>query len=89
VGDDRARIELHIIPALGHLRLVDLRPKHVRDLVDALSRTKKRVRQADGTLAETDEVLAPRTVRHIYGTLRVMLNDAVADELIAATPPLP
>jgi hypothetical protein len=40
----------------------------------------------DGTRIETDEMIAPRTVRHVYGTLRAMLNDAVADEVIPSNP---
>jgi integrase len=85
--DDRGRIENHIIPALGHLRLAEIRPKHVRDFVAALGKKRRlgNVRK-DGSRVETDELLAPRTVRHIYATLRVMLNDAVADELIASSP---
>jgi len=87
VADDKGRIYNHILPALGSVPLAELRPRQVRDLVDAL--TKKRVqgnRRKDGSLVPTDEVLAPRTVRHVYGTLRAMLNDAVADELIASSP---
>lgn len=86
VSDDRHRTELHIIPALGHIRLSELRPKHVRDFVTALGKARRRFRMPDGTLATLDETIAPRTVLHIYGTLRAMLNDAVAEEHIASSP---
>src|SRR5205823_8723000 len=36
------------------------------------------------SLQRTD--LAPRTIRHIYALLHVLFADAVANELIAATP---
>lgn len=86
-NDDRGRIENHIIPAIGHILLTELRPKDVRALVASLS-TKRRLGnlRADGSRVPTEEPLAPRTVRHVYGTLRAMLNDAVADEIIAASP---
>ena len=85
--DDQRRLDNHILPALGGVPLADLRPRHIRDFVEKL-KTKKKIRQArkDGTLVGVDALIAPRTVLHVYGTLRSMLNDAVADEMIAATP---
>ena len=86
-ADDRGRIYNHILPALGHIPLTELRPRQVREFVEALTKKKRQGnRRKDGSLVPTDELLAPRTVRHVYGTLRVMLNDAVADELIASSP---
>lgn len=81
VADDRGRINNHIVPALGHIPLSELRPKHVQDFIEALkSKRKQGNRRKDGTLVPTDEALASRTVRHVYATLRVMMNDAVAAE---------
>jgi len=86
-ADDRGRIYNHILPILGDIPLVELRPRHVRDFVESLKKKKAQgVRRKDGSVLSTDELLAPRTIRHIYGTLRAMLNDAVADELIASSP---
>ena len=86
-ADDRGRIYNHILPALGHIPLTELRPRQVREFVDALTKKKRQGnRRKDGSLVPTDELLAPRTVRHVYGTLRAMLNDAVADELIPSSP---
>lgn len=70
------RLRLHAWPLVGHVPLKDLRPHHIRDMVRAL-RAKK---SAKGTL------LAPRTVRHVYGSLHTMLHDAVVDELIPGNP---
>lgn len=86
-ADDRGRIYNHILPVLGDIPIGELRARQVRDFIDALNKKKRQGnRRKDGSLVPTDELLAPRTVRHIYGTLRAMLNDAVADELIAASP---
>src|SRR5262249_33466569 len=74
--DDQGRLDNHILPALGHIPMVDLRPRHIRDFVEKLKVTKKkRQMRRDGTLVGEEENIAPRTVLHIYGTLRSMLND--------------
>jgi integrase len=87
VDDDRGRLHNHILPGLGDLVLAELRPRQVRDFVKALAGKRKLGnRRKDGTRAPCDEPIAPRTVRHVYGTLRAMLNDAVADELITTNP---
>ena len=85
--DDEGRLENHILPVLGDIPLGDLRPRHIRDFIDALKKKKKLGNlKKDGTRVEMDELIAPRTVLHVYGTLRAMLNDAVAEELIATSP---
>jgi len=33
VGDDRIRLKLHILPTLGALQMVEVRPRHIRDRV--------------------------------------------------------
>jgi hypothetical protein len=50
--DDRARIRKHALPAIGHLEMAQVRPRHIRDLVRSLAAAGK---------------LAPRTIRHVYG----------------------
>ncbi len=70
-ADDDERRLRHVLPQLGSMELADVRPRHVRDVVRALMAAGK---------------LAPRTVRHVYGVLRVMFNDAVTEELISSTP---
>ncbi len=87
VEDDRGRIDNHILPAIGDIAIAALRPRHVRAFVESLSQKKKLGNKTkDGSRVATDELLAPRTVRHVYATLRAMLNDAVADELIPSSP---
>src|SRR6266852_1050859 len=75
-GDDEARLRLHALPELGELLLVEVRPSHIRTLVRGL-----RAKVGQGRAQ-----LAPRTVRHVYGVLHRMFEDAVADELIESNP---
>ena len=51
--------------------MTEVRPRHLHELVLAL--------RADGKVA-------PRTIRHVYATLRTMFHDAVAFEVIDVTP---
>ena len=76
VRDDERNLRLYLLPALGSMKLDDVRPRHVRRLVGELS---ARPSAMGGTLA-------PRTVRSIYGTLRGLMADAVREELTLATP---
>lgn len=69
-ADEDRRLRLHVLPAIGAMRLADVRPMHIRDVVR--------------TLRQTDA--APRTVLHVYGAIRGLFADAVGDELIAETP---
>lgn len=69
--DDDTRLRRHALPTIGALLLGEVRPRHVRELVMAL--------RAEGRLA-------PRTIRHVYATLRTMFHDAVAYEVIDANP---
>jgi hypothetical protein len=69
VRDDRGRINNHVIPVLGDMRLEDVRPKHVRDLVRSLRKAGE---------------IAPRTIRNTYGILHTMFRDAQVEEIIPA-----
>ncbi|MGC4120497.1 MAG: tyrosine-type recombinase/integrase [Myxococcales bacterium] len=75
-GQDGIVLRLHVFPELGDMPLAEIRPHHIRDLVRKL-RLKP---------SEKGGTLAPRTVRRVYGTLHVLLHDAVADELLVANP---
>lgn len=68
--DDKGRLA-HALPVLGPKPIEDVKPADIRAFMAEL--------RAQGELA-------PRTVRHVYATLRVMFSDAVAEELIRATP---
>ena len=70
VNDEETRLRLHVLPTLGGLALDEVKARHVREVVDTLRQGK----------------LAPRSVRHCYGTLRTMMQAAVRDELISSNP---
>ncbi|WP_210492310.1 tyrosine-type recombinase/integrase [Patulibacter sp. SYSU D01012] len=67
----RRDLEQHVLPLLGaRRRLVDLTPRHVADVVAALSR----------------QGLADRTVRKVIAPLRACLATAVEEGLIPSNP---
>lgn len=70
----RYHIRLYLNPLLGHVRLRELRAHQVDVLIDELSKTRGA------------RVLSSATVRRIYSTLRVALNDAVRRRLIPYNP---
>ena len=70
-GDDRTRIEHHALPTLGPMRMDEVKPRHLRDLMLAL--------RAAGRLA-------PRTIRQVSGLLHTMFKSAAIEEVIAANP---
>lgn len=70
-SDDETRLTKHVLPKRGHLKLEEVRPRHIRDLIMHL--------RAEGRLA-------PRTIHHVFHTTKAMFHYAVADELIDATP---
>jgi hypothetical protein len=49
VEDDRGRLYNHIISARGDIRLVDLRPRHIRDFVETDELIAPRARCATST----------------------------------------
>ncbi len=75
-ADDESRMHRHILPELGDFLLDEVQSRHVREFVLKL-RAKK---------IKNDEGLAPRTIINIYGLLRTMFHDAVAEGLISSTP---
>jgi integrase len=70
--DDRRNLEKYALPEIGHITIEQLRPRHVRDMVRKLVG----MREADGSHS-----LAPRTVHHIFNALRVMMRDAIVEEI--------
>lgn len=70
-NDDMSRLKTHALPAIGKLKLDEVRPRHVRELVRTLATSGK---------------LAPRSVRNVYGVLHTMFHDAHVEELIESNP---
>jgi len=70
VYKERRNLEMYAWASIGHLPLGDVRPSHVRSLLDeAIAQGRRRA-----------------TVAHIHGVLRRMFSAAVADELIEQSP---
>jgi integrase len=69
--DDENRLRKHVYPLLGDLMLVDVRPRHARDLVMALRAAGK---------------LAPKTIREVSGLLHTLFKSAFIEELVPANP---
>lgn len=73
---EAARLREYVIPRLGTIPADDLRPSQIRAFVRELERLP----------SPRGGVLAPRTVLHVYRTLRQVFADAVADELLDRNP---
>jgi len=66
----RSDLRNHIIPALGHLHLDEVRREHLQALCADL----------------IDKGLAPSSVRHVHGLLSLAFKQAVRHELLARNP---
>ncbi len=71
VGDDEARLRLHVFPVIGDMPMGDVKPRHMRDLILAL--------RSGGNLAA-------RTILKTSGTLHSMFKSAFVEELITSNP---
>ena len=72
-----------IIPALGHMKLKDIKPIHVQQYVNALTNTKLDNKNGEGKDGKT---LAASTVQRYYTCLRSIMHDAYRLELIPSNP---
>ena len=74
--DETTRLRLHAWPLIGDHLLKDIRTRHIRDAIRSLR----------GKKSKRGTPLAPRTIRHVYGTLHTMFREAVVDELLSGNP---
>jgi len=73
----REHLALYLLPHLGHVRLRELRPQHVDNMIsEIISGPRKRP-------------ISAMTVKHVHATLRTALNSAVRRRLIPYNPALP
>jgi integrase len=75
--DEHARLRLHVYPTLGTKKLDEVRPRQVRDWVLKLREQK----DDDG-----EPALAPRTIRHVFQTLRRVFKSAKLEEHVTDNP---
>lgn len=73
---EASRLRLHALPYLGELQLTEVTPMHVRDWILKLKRRKN----------DKGERLAPRSVRHVFATLKRMFKSALIEQRIASNP---
>jgi integrase len=85
-ADEARRLRLHAWPVIGHVLLKEIRTRHIRDLVRGLRSKRVGKKKPNKGAAKDRGLLAPRTVRHVYATLRAMFREAVVDELLSANP---
>lgn len=72
-------MDLCIIPALGHMKLKDIRPIHIQRFVNALQ---ERDTHLDGKKGK----LSPATVRRYYTIIQSIMHSAYKLELIGVNP---
>ncbi len=77
VHDEEVRLRSWVLPRIGDKPLAEVKRSDVRDLIAEMQRTPS---------PTTGRPYAPRSVLHVYGVTRLLFADALADELIAATP---
>lgn len=82
----REKVELHIVPHLGKVKLVDLSTTHIRTWLLELAakpskNTRRKLRPGETELPEPEK-LSARTIAYCHAVLRKALADAVDDELI-------
>ncbi len=68
---DTGRMNKHVIPHLGALKVADVRPKHLADWIHKL---------------RTTTSLAPHTIRNVYGLVGAMFRDAAVAGLTEQNP---
>ncbi|HEV3091292.1 MAG TPA: tyrosine-type recombinase/integrase [Candidatus Cybelea sp.] len=78
----RNHVMVHIIPALGKVRLTELRPEHIERAKVKWAASAPKRRKKETVCAP----LSARTVRHIYETLNVALNRAKRQRRIIVNP---
>lgn len=74
----RNHVNGHIIPAIGAVRLTELQARHIE--------AAKVKWAATPPVRGADDVISPRTVRHIFATLKSALNRAKRQRIIAVNP---
>ena len=84
-----SHINVHLIPHLGHIRLDQLRARHVKAMIVAINARNNEVKAARTSpdpqvraSVKGVRITGPATLQRIRATLRNALNDAIPDELV-------
>jgi integrase len=76
------QINKFIIPALGHMKLKEIKTAHIQSYIQMLSKLPRETRKGE----ITDETLSPATIRRYLTVLQSILKCAVKLDLIHETP---
>jgi len=68
---DASRLRLHVLPAIGDMRLEDVRPRHLIELFRKLRVT---------------GLLAPKTIYNVHGVVKALFRDAHLGDLVLSSP---
>ncbi len=71
VKDDKTRLELHILPRIGHMPIADVRPRHCRDVI---------------MFHRDAGVLSPKTIRELASLMTTLFKSALIDEVVTMQP---
>jgi integrase len=84
-ADERRNVERHVLPEIGHLPLCDVRPSHVRAILEgvAASTYTKGIRQP------SDKPYRRETVTKVRGAMHRLFRAAQEDDLIEHNPVAP
>lgn len=85
---ERCHLERHVYPEIGNVRLAALTPTKLQTLVKKLEQTPARPARTPGRTKAGLPItlLKPKTIDGIMGTVKQVLNAAVADDLITKNP---
>lgn len=78
----QSQIDKSIIPALGHMKLKDIKTAHIQSYIQQLYDTPRKKQNG----VDSDETLSPSTVRRYLTVLQSILKQAVKLDLISDTP---
>ncbi len=72
--NDECALRLHVLPTIGHMRLDEVRPLHIVELIREWRSRKGKAKKA------------PRTIYNDYSTICALFRDAHLDDLVPSTP---
>lgn len=80
-------LNTQILPIIGHLKLCNIKPVHVQELINSLSRKpSQKHKRKDGTYPEADKTISAATVRRYLTIIQSVLNQATKLEIIPTNP---
>lgn len=80
-------LNTQILPVIGHLKLSSIKPVHIQELINTLSKKPSQKHQRkDGTYPEADKTISAATVRRYLTIIQSVLNQATKLEIIPSNP---